>query len=50
MSSPVARFAVSVALLATYYLTLFGTASATPAAAPIVNPDLRRDIEASSAT
>jgi len=47
MGNPFARFAVAVTLLATYYLTLFGTA--TPAAAPLVETDTRRDIEASQA-
>lgn len=47
MRGPLARLAAGIALLGTYYLTLFGFATATPAAAPLVDPALSRDIEAS---
>ena len=47
MWRPFTRFAVAVVLLATYYVTLFDTA--TPAAAPIVDARTRRDIDTSGA-
>jgi tetratricopeptide (TPR) repeat protein len=46
MRHPFVRFALSLVLLATYYSTLFGTT--TPPAAPIVNEDIRRDVERSA--
>ena len=47
MRGPLARLAVGIVLLGTYYLTLFGLGTATPAAAPLVDPAISRDIESS---
>jgi tetratricopeptide (TPR) repeat protein len=42
------RLVVSLALIATYYLTLFGFGAAAPAAAPLVDATISRDIERST--
>jgi tetratricopeptide (TPR) repeat protein len=47
MRGPLARLTVAVALLATYYVTLFEFGTAAPAAAPIVDEATVRDIDAS---
>ncbi len=46
MRSPLVRLASALDLLAVYHRTLLGTAM-TPAAAPVADPNTRRDIEAS---
>jgi tetratricopeptide (TPR) repeat protein len=47
MRGSLARLAVALILLAAYSLTLFGSRTATPAAAPLVDPAISRDIEIS---
>ena len=47
MRHALTRFVVAVVLLTAYCQTLFGNRSANPADAPIVDAEIRRDIEAS---